>query len=189
MKLLFPIGIVALGLTGAANAQDTTVKSQTKIKADDAKVMSMTGCLRQDTLSKTYTLVGGLAAVGDDLKTKSQVKTDVDKNDVTVKGKSKTTADDGAVATTGAISTFVLVPSNDVDLSANVGHQVRINAVMVEAGHGDADVKIKDQTKVDPENARDSKSQTKTKIEVPKSPLGSYNVVSVTSLADTCTAP
>jgi hypothetical protein len=189
MKLLFPIGIVALGLTVAANAQDTTVKSQTQIKADDAKVMSMTGCLRQDALSNTYTLVGGLAAVGDDLKTKSQVKTDVDKDEVTVKGKSKTTADDGAVATTGAISTYVLVPANKVDLAANVGHQVRVNAIMVEAGHGDADVKIKEQTKVDPENAPDLKSQSKTKVEVPKSPLGSFNVVSVTSLADTCTNP
>jgi len=187
MKLLFPIGIADLGLTVAANAQDTTVKSQTRIKADDAKVMSMTGCLRQDPLSRAYTLTGGPIAIGDDVKTKTQVKTDVDKDSTTVKGKSKTTVDDGAVATSGTTGLYVLVPANNVDLSANVGHQVRVDTIMVEGGHGDADVTIKEKAKVDPDHAPDSKTESKTKIELPKGALGSYSVVSLTSLAETCT--
>jgi hypothetical protein len=187
--LLFPISVAALGLTVTVNAQDTTVKSRTQIKADDAKVTMMTGCLRQDALSGTYTLIGVLAAAGNDLTTKSKTRTDVNKNDVSVKSKTKTTADDGAVATTGALSTYVLVPASNVDLAANVGHQVRVSSIMVEGGHGDADVKIKDETTVDPEHASASTSRSKSKIEVPKSPFGSYNVVSITSLADTCATP
>lgn len=188
MKLLFPIGIAVLGVAVTATAQDTTVKSQREIKADDAKVMMMTGCLRQDPLSGTYTLVGDLAAKGDDLKTTSKTRTDVNKDDVTVKSKTKTSADGGAVATGGALSTYVIEPANDVDLAGNVGHQVRLSAIMVEKGHGDADVKIKDKTTVDPDHGSDTTSRSKAKIEVPRSSHGSYSVVSITPLYATCSA-
>jgi hypothetical protein len=188
MRLLIPIaaGVVALAVT--TNAQDTTVKSRTTVKADDAKVMTMTGCLRQDAVTRNYTLIGTMAATGDELKTKTKVKTDVDKDEVTVRGKTTTRTDDGAVATTGSISTFAVVAGSGVNLASHVGHQVQISAVTVEPGEGDADVKVENKTTVDPENGRDTTTRSKTKIEVPKSPLGSYSVVSVKPLPGSCPA-
>ena len=61
MKLLLPIGAAVAALAVSASAQDTTVKSRTEVKADDAKVLTMTGCLRQD-VTGAYKLTGGVIA-------------------------------------------------------------------------------------------------------------------------------
>jgi hypothetical protein len=114
------------------------------------------------------------------------VKTDVDKDKTTVKGKSEAKANDGAVATTGTDTTFVLVPGNGVDLASHVGEQVQISAIMVKPGHGDADVKIKEKTKVDPEDAPDAKSQSKTKLELPRTAAGEYTVMALTPTGRRC---
>ena len=45
--LLFAALAVTVG------AQDTTLKSLTQIEADDAKVMSMSGCLRHDAATNS----------------------------------------------------------------------------------------------------------------------------------------
>jgi hypothetical protein len=156
------------------------VKSRTKVTADDAQVMTMTGCLRHD--GGHYTLVGTMIA-GDELKTKTKTKTDVDKDDTTVNSKTVTKGNHG-----GMVSSYMLVPRDNLDLAAHVGHQVEISAVMVDAGHGDADLKIKDKTTVDPENARDTTTRSKTKVEVPRSRAGAYTVMSVRPLAATCEA-
>ena len=184
MKLLLPIGAVVAALAVTVSAQDSTVKSRTEVKADDAKVLMMTGCLRQDATG-AFNLTGGTIAAGDKLTTETKVKSEVDKDDVTVRSTTKTKADDGAVATSGT-STYLLIPRADVNLATHVGHQVQVSAIMVEKGKGDADVKIKDRTTVDPEHASDSTARTTTKIEVPKSPLGAYSVVSVRMLAASC---
>jgi hypothetical protein len=182
MKFAMPILAVTVALAAPAIAQDSTSKTRTKIKGDEARIVSMTGCLRQNT-SNSYTLIGTMAAQGDDLKTKTKVKTDVDKDDTKVKVTTKT--DNGAVATSGSSAMFTLFPG-DVALSQHVGHQVQVAAVMVEPGHHDADVKIEQKTKVDPEHGDDSTLRTKTKLEVEKAPYGQYTVVSVTPMAGTC---
>ena len=188
MKLLMPIGAAVVALAVTASAQDTTVRSRTKVKADDAKVMTMTGCLHQDPASGSYMLMGNMVAAGDELKSKTKVKTDVDRDEITVRGRSTTEVEDGAIATSGVASSFTLVPGSGVNLASHVGHQVQLSAIVVERGEGDADVTIRDTTKVDPENGRDTTSRTKTKIEVPKSPHGSYSVVSVKALGGNCAA-
>jgi hypothetical protein len=114
------------------------------------------------------------------------VKTDVDKDKTTVRGKTETKAHDGTVATAGSTSTFLLLPGNNVDLASHVGEQVQISAIMVQPGHGDADVKIKEQTKVDPKNAPDTKANSKTKLELPRSPAGQYTVMSMASTGRPC---
>ena len=186
MRLALPAVIVALALPLVAGAQDSKTKSRTNIKADDARVTSMTGCLRQEVASGVYTLDGAIAASGKELQTDSKIKTDVDKDKTTVKGETETKSKDGAVATTGASSTFLLVPGNNVDLASHIGEQVKITAIMVERGHGDADVKIKDQTKVEPEHGKDTTSTSKTKVELPKSSGGHYTVVSISSSGMRC---
>ena len=179
--------LVAAALASPAIAQDSKTKSRTDIKADDAKVISMVGCLRSNPATNGYSLVGHIVAAGDDVTAKSRVKTDVDKDKTTVQGKTEVKGNkDKAVATAGDLVTYALLATPDVHLAPNVGQQVQISALQVEKGHGDADVKIKDQTKVEREDAPDSKSNSKTKLELPRSPNGSYTVVSVTSLGMPC---
>src|SRR5258705_503621 len=178
-------GDAVYGLSVALSAQDSRVKSRTNIKADDATVTSMTGCLGQQG-SGVYTLNGTVATSGKEIETNSKVKTDVDKDKTTVRGKTETKANDGAVATAGSASTFLLVPGNNVDLASHVGERVRISAIMVKPGRGDADVKIKDKTKVDSEGAPDAKSQSRTKLELPRSSAGRYTVMSITPTGTRC---
>ena len=185
MRLVIPAVVLAVALPVAAGAQDSTVKSRTNIKADDARVMSMTGCLRQQAADGVYALDGTIASSGKELQTNSKVKTDVDKDKTTVNGKTETKAD-GRVATSGSSSTFLLVPGNNVDLASHVGEQVQISAITVNAGHGNADVKIREKTKVDPEHAADSKANSKTKLELPRSSAGQYTVMSITSTGQPC---
>ena len=184
MKLLTPVLVLTVAVAVPAVAQDNTTRTKTTIKADDARVVSMTGCLRQDTLSNTYSLVGTMAASGDEITTRSKVKTDVDKDSTKVKATTKTEADH-VVATSGSMRTFAILPG-DVALSRYVGQRVQLSAIMVEPGHGDADVKIKEKAKVDPKHGDDSTATTKTKIELPKSPYGQYTVVSASPMSGTC---
>jgi hypothetical protein len=187
MRRTVLVAIVAAALSAPAIAQDSKVKSRTDIKADDAKVISMVGCLRSDPVTRSYTLVGHIAAAGDDVTAKSTVKTDVDKDKTKVEGKTEVKGDkDKAVATAGGIATYALLAGPNVNFAPNVGQQVQISALQVEKGRGDADVKIKDETKVERENAPDSKSNSKTKLELPRSPNAAYTVVSMTSLGTPC---
>lgn len=186
MRLVPLASVVAVALSAVVSAQDSTVKSRTNIKADDARVTAMTGCLRQEVATGVYMLDGTIATSGKNVETNSKVKTDVDNDKTTVKGKTETKADGGAVATAGSASTFLLVPGNNVDLASHVGEQVQITAIMVNPGHGDADVTIKDKTKIDTEHAPDAKSQSKTKLELPRSPAGRYTVMSLTPTGSRC---
>ena len=187
MKYAMPVFALAMALTVSIAAQDSTVTSRSKIKADDARIVSMTGCLREDPITHSFTLTGTMAAAGDELKSKSKVKTDVDKDETKTRSTSSTKAGDGAVATTGAVTTYSLRPADDVLLSEQVGHQVQVSAMMVEPGHGDADIKIKDKTKVDPEHGDDATTRSKTKLELPRSAQGQYTVVSVRPLGNCST--
>jgi hypothetical protein len=180
MKYFIPMGLAIVALATTAHAQDSTTKTRTKIKADDGQVMTLTGCLRRDAGAGEFTLFG-TAVAGDKLTTETKVSTDVDRDSKTVTTKTKTKAD-------GAMASYVVVPRDNVDLAASVGHEVQLSAVMVEPGHGDADVKIKEKTKVDPEHGRDTTARSSTKLEVPRSAMGQYAVIAVRSLADTCTA-
>ena len=182
MKRFLPIGVAMLALATSATAQDSTVKQQTKVKADEGQVMTLTGCLRRDPSAGAFTLFG-TAVAGDELQSTTKTKTDVDRDNTTVTSKTKTKAENG-----GVMSTFVVIPRNDIDLAAQVGHEVQLSAVMVDPKHHDADVKVKDKTTVEPEHGHDTTSHSTTKLEVPKGPLGSYTVIAVRSISDTCTA-
>jgi hypothetical protein len=183
-RIISACALAAAATVGLA-AQDNTVKSRTKVDTDEASVVSMTGCLRQGA-SGMYVLSGTLAQGGDDLKNKTKVKTDVDRDGTKVKSTSRTKTDDGAVATAGAVTTFALMPKSGLDLMPHIGRQVQIAAVMVDPDHHDADVKIKEKTTVDPERGRDTTARSKTKVEVERGAPGHYTVVSVTPLGAGC---
>jgi hypothetical protein len=177
--------LLALGVT--VSAQDTTVKSRTKIDADEAQVVSMKGCLRQDAATGQYLLVGSIEAAGRSVTTDSKVKIDRDKDDTTVTTDTRARGDKGTGADAEAMSTYALAPGN-VNLTPHVGRQVQIAAAAVKPGHQDADVKIDDKVTVDPERGRDSTSRSRTRVEIERGPLGQYTVVSVKQLGGTCAA-
>jgi hypothetical protein len=181
--------LLTIGTTLSA-AQDTTVKSRTKIEGDEAQVVSMTGCLRQDVQTGAFMLVGTVDAVGENVTNEAKVTIDRDKDDRTVTAETRSKGDKGDKrdqAAAGVTSTYVLMPGN-VNLKSHVGQRVQIAAAAVKPGHKDAEVTVKDETKVDPEHGRDSKSQEKTKVEIERGPLGQYTAVSVKPLGGSCAA-
>ena len=187
MRLIIHTAVVVSALYATAYAQDTTVKSRTKIDADEAQVVSMTGCLRQDAATGTYMLIGTIKAAGDNVRNDSKVKIDVDKDDRTVTAETRSKGDKRSGADPDAVSTYGIAPGN-VNLTPYVGRQVQLAAAAVKPGHKDADVKIDDKTTVDPERGRDSTSKSRTKVEIERGPLGQYTAVSVKTLGGTCAA-
>ena len=191
MKAIITGSLVALAISVTAAAQDSTVKSQTKVNGDDAHAVVMRGCLQQTAAGNGFLLLGGLTASGDDLKSKSKVKTDVDDDETTVKSKSATKIDndDHAVATSGSNAAYAVTPRAGVDLAAHAGEEVEIGEVMIDARKGgdkDAEVKIEQNTKVDRENAPDSKEKSKAKADVARGPLPQLMALSVKSLGRSC---
>ena len=184
MRRVLAACAVALSMTLVASAQDSSVKSKTKIKTDDASVFSLTGCLQRD-VTGTYTLFGTAVVADDDLTTETKVKTDNDKNKSKTTTTSKTKADD-ARGTAGTLSTFMLIPRDTVSLSQHVGQQVQLSAVVVDPDHKDADVKIEDKTTVDPAHGDDHTKRSTTKVEVDRGTHGQFAVVSAKPLGSPC---
>jgi hypothetical protein len=173
--------VLLLAIGATVSAQDTTVKSRTDIKADEAQVVSMTGCLRQDASTGAYMLVGTVDAAGERVRNDAKVKVDRDGDEKTVTADTRSRADNGDKGATGVKSTYVISPGN-VSLTSYVGKQVQIAAAAVKPGHKDADVTIDDKTTVDPEHGRDRTERSKTKVEIERGPLGQYTAVSVKAL-------
>src|SRR6478735_12323619 len=99
-------GLVALLAAASLHAQDTTIKTETKIKADDAKVMTIAGCLRGGPTD--FVLTNASAADTADKKDKS-------------------------VGTAGVVQSYALVPRAGVALAPHVGHRIELVGVVVEA--------------------------------------------------------
>lgn len=176
---------VAAATSVAAAAQDSTVTSTTKIETDDAKVMSLTGCLQRDVAGH-FTLVGMMAKADDDLTTRTEVETDVDDDKAVVRTESETRVNDGTVGTAGRMSTFVLMPRENVPLSQYVGQQVQIAAIKMDRDADDAEVTIEEKTEVDPDDRDDSTKRTRTEIEIDKDSAGRFTVVTVKGLGSAC---
>ena len=174
------------------SAQDTTVKSKTKVDADDAKVVTMTGCLQSGASGDVFTLLGAKATAGDDLEAKSKTKIDVDDDETEVKTQTRTEVerdDDKPVGTAGAVTTYELMPKAGVNLTPHVGHTVEITAVAVDkksATDDDAEVEMKTETKVEREDEPDSKLKSKTEAELPRGAKNRLTVVSVKHVSPSC---
>jgi hypothetical protein len=193
MKAVITGSLVALAISVTAAAQDSTVKTQTKVSGDDAHAVVMRGCLQQTAAGNGFMLLGGVSAAGDDLKSKSTVKTDVDDDNTTVKSRTDTKIDDNdhAVATSGKATAYAVTPRAGVDLAAHAGEEVEIGAVMVDASKGgdkDAEVKIDQTRKTEREDAPDSKEKSTTKADIARGPLPQLMAMSVKSLGRSCSA-
>jgi hypothetical protein len=190
MYRIIPVVALALGVAATAAAQDSTVKSRTKVSGDDARALTLTGCLERGPAG-VFTLNNASARTSDEVTTKSKVETDVDNhgNDVKTKSRSEVEHDDGRRAgIAGLKASYELSPNRGVELASHVGEQVLVTAVAIEAKKGDDDakVKIEEDTKVDRENAPDSKIKTRTEAELPRGDHSKVTVLSVKTVAPSC---
>src|SRR5918992_384618 len=175
MNRLFAVCAIVAAFAISTSAQDTTVKSRTKVDADDAKIVMMTGCLQSGT-GEVFTLTGAKAVVGDDLEARSKTKVDVDDDETEVKTKTRTEVerdddDDKPVGTAGAATSYELIPKEGVNLTPHVGHRVEITAVALDkksATDDDAEVEIETKTKVEREDQPDTRMKSKTEAELPR---------------------
>lgn len=60
-------------------AQDSTVRSRTRVSGDDARALTLTGCLERGPAG-VFTLNTAPARSSDEVTTKSTVEADVDKS-------------------------------------------------------------------------------------------------------------
>ena len=183
MYRIFSAAVVALGIAAAASAQDTTTQSKTKVSADgDARTITLTGCLERGPGS-LFTLRSSGAVASDDVTTKSKTKTEVDRDET--RTKSRTDIEHGDHReTTGLAATYQLTPQQGVDLAGHVGRRVQIIAVALKPGKDDADVKIKDQTKIERKNAPDAEQKSETERTISR--RDGVTVVSVKPIGGAC---
>ncbi len=97
-----------------------TSESKTKVKAENGKTVTYTGCVQTGTETRTYIL-----------------------NNVIPIAKTETTGTSGTVTTT----TYALVPEGKVDLQEHVGHKVEVTGVLIPAGKGETKYETKTKTK------------------------------------------
>ena len=178
-----PAIAVVLGIAASAGAQDSTTRSKTKVSADDARTITLTGCLERGT-GNAFQLRGSGAVSGNDVTTKSKVEKDEDGKGDQTRTKSRTEIEHDGDKTLTA--TYSLTPQRGVDLASHVGRRVHITGVMVDPDEDDAEVEIKDDTKIERDGAPDVRQKSKTKIEVARGEPGSVAVVSVKAIGGTC---
>lgn len=92
MYRIIPVVALALGLAASVAAQDSTVRSRTKVSGEDARALTLTGCLERGPAG-VFTLSHATARSSDEVTTKSRVETDVDNHGDNVKTKSRTEVD------------------------------------------------------------------------------------------------
>ena len=169
MKGAIPVWTIAAAcaLAVSVSAQDTTIrsKSKTKIKADDAKTVMMTGCLSAGS-NGMFTLTNARAPI------------DVE-----------TTLELPPVGTTATITTYELMPREGVSLNPHVGHMVEITALALppatKSDH-DSKVKVKSKSKVKVEDQPETRVESRTTADLPRGATTRLVVASVKHLAPTC---
>jgi hypothetical protein len=188
MKRLIPACAIAAACAVGVHAQDSKTTTRTQVKADDAKAVTATGCLVPGLAPDRYVLRGAIVARGEEVTSKIQTKTEVERDESRVQTDTRTKAEGGRDRVgAGTVVLYELSPRTGVDLAAHSGQQVQLTAIILDRGKGDADVKIKEDTKVDREHASDSKSKTESKITIDRGDGPRLNVISVKPLGQPCT--
>ena len=154
MSRLIPSITFALVATAlAANAQETTTKSKTKSSGGEAQTVTYTGCVQTGTEAKTYVL---------------------DK----VVPVTRTTTTDLRTGESSSTTSYALVGER-VEVQSHVGHKVEVTGMMVPGGN----IKSETTTKTDREDAKDTKSRTRTET---KNAMPQFQVTSIKDLSERC---
>jgi len=156
MKRSFAAVVFALGCSVAlVNAQDTKTTTVTKVDGKSPQTVTYTGCVQTGTETKTFIL------------------------DKVVPITRSSTSVGTTGSTTTTTTTYALVPDQKVELETHVGHKVEVTGMMIPAGES----KVTTTTKVDREDAPDSKSKETVKR---NNAYPQFQVVSIKNLADRC---
>jgi hypothetical protein len=165
MQRVLTSSLLALAAAVSVSAQDTTIKSETRIKGDDAKVVTVTGCLTGGP--STFVLAN--AATSDNLGKKSD--------------------DKKPVGTSGTVSSYTLVPPDGVSLAPHVGQKVELVGVIIEPAKGGDDhakIETEERTSVQREDAPDSKTETTTRARVARGPSAQFAVTTLKMVSPIC---
>jgi hypothetical protein len=155
-------------LTVGLSAQDPQVKTETKIKADDAKVVTFTGCVQAAPEPSAFILANVVP---------------VSKS---VTSETATGTSGAAKTTTTTTTTYALVPGEaTIEFKPHVGQKVEVTGLLLDAAKpGDDDAKIKMETKTKVEGKPETKETTKAEVPLGKSPQ--LKVLSVKPLGQPC---
>ena len=142
MKNVIAAAAIVLGCTFTTSAigQDTSVKTKTKVKGDDAQTVTYTGCVQTGAQTRTFVL--------------SKV--------MPVGQTTETTTDSSGVSSATTTTTYALVPGDTVQITEYVGHKVEVTGMLVPKG----DMSVKTTTKVDGDTQR--KEEVKTESDLPQ---------------------
>ena len=164
MRRVIAAVAIVLGFTFTSSAigQDTSVKTKTKVKGDDAQTVTYTGCVQTGAQTRTFVL--------------SKV--------MPVGQTTETTTDSSGVSSATTTTTYALIPGDTVQITEYVGHKVEVTGMLVPIllHHHDGppyDMSVKTKTKVDGDTQR--KEEVKTESDLPQ-----FHVISVRNLAERC---
>jgi hypothetical protein len=153
-RLIASITFAFVAAAFTAHAQDTTVKSKTKSSGGDAQTVTYSGCVQTGTEARTFVL---------------------DK----VVPVSRTTTTDLSTGQSSSSTTYMLVPGATVQVQQHVGHKVEVTGTLIPGG----DVKSETETHVDRDDAKDTKSRTRTET---KNAMPQFRVTSIKDLSESC---
>ena len=157
----------AIAAAAVAGLPAQEVKTETKVKVDDAKTVVYSGCLGTAQGSAGYVLENAVPVVMKDTKTEKSVD-----------------ANGMPQTTTTTTTKYVLVPGEKVDLARSLGNKVEVTAILIPAGDDHSEVKTESKTEV---NGRKTQ-EIETKEKVPQGAVPQLRVISVKQLSDRCTA-
>jgi hypothetical protein len=141
----------------AVQAQDTTIKTKTKIDDANAQKVTYTGCLQSGTETRTFVL-----------------------DKVVPVTTTKTTEVAGTAGTISTTSTsYILVPGETVELTTHVGKKVEVTGMLIPEGEWKTETK----TKIEREGEKDTTVKEKTKGD---SDRPHFRVLSVKQLNEPC---
>ena len=151
--------VVAFGCASVINvaAQDTKTTTTTKTEGAKAQSITYTGCMQSGTETRSYQL----AKV------------------VPVSRTTETTVGTTGVPTTTTTTTYALVPGEKVEFQTHVGHKVEVTGMMIPAGES----KTSTETKVEREDAPDTKSKETVKT---NTPVPQFRVMSIKDTNESC---
>ena len=136
-RAIAPFALV-LGVTfaGAAVAQDSTIKTKTKVEGDDAQTVTYTGCVQTGTQTQSYVL----------------------NNVVPVSKSTEVSANAAGMPTETTTTPYALVPGDTVQITEYVGHKVEVTGMLVPKG----EMKTETKTKVGDETTKHEKIETES---------------------------
>jgi hypothetical protein len=134
-----------------------------------------------------FALRGASTARGEEVTTTTRTKTEVDRDETRVRTETRTRADgDHDRAGHADVVVYDLTPRQGVNLASHVGQQVQVTAIKLDRGEDDAEVRVREETRVEGGNAPDGRSRTESKIKIERGDGPRLNVISVKPLGQSC---